>query len=247
MDDPAPQGDGHRFRAIPHLELREDVLHVRLHRLLGDPHRRANLLVRLAERQVMDDLPLAGRQDFGALAGGKLDLHFGRHPRFPAHQGVDRRDHLVAGAVLEQIAGRSGIEGRKDVLVPLETGEHQDPRLRSFCADQADRLHPAEHRHPQVHDRDIRLQPLVHLRAFRTIGGLGDHNHAGLAADQAAQAFADDEVVVDDENLNGLRGHLGEWVRKIAAAPRRGPRCHRRDWAVLQGYHRSGRHVRSCP
>jgi hypothetical protein len=48
MNDPTSQRHRHRLGAIAHVELRENVLHVRLHRLLRDTNRRADLLVRLA-------------------------------------------------------------------------------------------------------------------------------------------------------------------------------------------------------
>ena len=59
MHDAATERNGDGLSAIPHLEFGEDVFHVGFYGLFGDAQGVADLLVRLAEDQQADDVPLA--------------------------------------------------------------------------------------------------------------------------------------------------------------------------------------------
>ena len=63
----------------------------------------------------------------------------------------------------------------------------------------ADRRRAADAGHAQVHEDDVGLQRCDERERLGSIGGLADDVELGVAGEHAAQAVADDGMVVDDE------------------------------------------------
>jgi hypothetical protein len=65
---------------------------------------------------------------------------------------------LVRGRVLEQVAQRPGLDGRKHLVVLGKAGEHQDPSRGVLLLDLLDRLNPTLPGPDHVHQADIGLE-----------------------------------------------------------------------------------------
>jgi riboflavin biosynthesis pyrimidine reductase len=112
-------------------ELGVDVQQVGLDRGLADEQPGGRLAVRAAERDQAEyvQLTLAERllgrlPDLAEQAGGDR----GREHRLAAGRGADTAPQFVRRGVLEQVAGRPGLDRGHHVGVGVEGGEHKHPR-----------------------------------------------------------------------------------------------------------------------
>jgi zinc/manganese transport system permease protein len=128
--DAALVGDGDGGRPVADAELVVQVDEVGLDRGLADEQPAGGGLVGRAAGDEAQDLELAGAQAAG-LAGAEA-AHEGAGDGGGEHRpagvrGPDGADQLVAGGVLEQVAGGARLDRGQDVAVGVERREHQDP------------------------------------------------------------------------------------------------------------------------
>src|SRR5688572_11742996 len=128
--DPALADRVHdRLGAVVHGELPQDARHVVLDGLLGDRERVGDLLVRLALRDVVEDLDLARRERredvrrarpvYGELPEYREDARRDRRPaedlliddELPGSNAADRIGELARLAVLVQVRRGAGADG----------------------------------------------------------------------------------------------------------------------------------------
>ena len=105
--------------------------------------------------------------------------------------------HQVGRAgVLQQVAQRPGLDGREDVVVAGEAGQHQDAGRQVAPGQAADRLQAVHPGHEQVHQHHVRAQPLHQPHRRLAVGRLADHLQFGLGGQQRLHAAAHDRLVV---------------------------------------------------
>jgi len=133
------------------------------------------------------------------------------------------RDLLGLG-VLQDVAGRAGLERRGDLLLLDEARHRDDLGLRSFGLDPADRGDAVHVRHQEIHQDDVGLEATGHRHALAAVGGLADNLDVVLEVEEDAQAHPDDRVVVDDEDADpGVLPHLTSEGRQRGTGRGSGP------------------------
>ena len=83
-------------------------------------------------------------------------------------------DQLRSGDVLEQEAARAGAQRLVDVLVDVERREDEHAALDAAQHNPPGRLDPVHAGHADVHQHDVREQPLGQLDGLGSVTGLGD-------------------------------------------------------------------------
>ncbi len=114
-----------------------------------------------------------------------------------------RLDKLSSGRVLQQVACGAGLNGREDVTVGVVGGEDEHPSLMRELPEPLDRLDPAHNRHAQVHEDNVGVQLFGLAYGVGTVSRLTDDLELDVAGEDAADAVADNGVVVDDEDPDG--------------------------------------------
>ena len=108
-----------------------------------------------------------------------------------ARDHADRADQFLRRRVLDEEAAGAGAQGVDDVLVEVERRHHQDPwrALRGQCREPPGGLDPVHDRHADIHDDDVRPEPLGQPHGLRAIGGLPDaRSMSGSASRQVRSA-----------------------------------------------------------
>ncbi len=101
-------------------------------------------------------------------------------------------DQIVRFGVLEQVARRACLQRLDHGFVGVERCEHQHSGGYPGCrSDTRSRLHPVELRHPDVHQRDIRLLVDHQGDAFFAVGGLPDDFDVLLSPQQHPEPCSD--------------------------------------------------------
>ena len=125
----------------------------------------------------------------------------------------DGPHQFLRPSVLEQIAQCASLDGRKDLVVAGKTGQYQDAYLRLAGCDAARGFQSISNWHHQVHEDDVRPEPLHLGNCLAPISGLAHHLDVQLCGKQGADALADDGMVIGYQNANG-RATLstGHWL-----------------------------------
>src|SRR4029079_5520578 len=111
-------------------------------------------------------------------------------------------DERLARRVLEEVARRAGRDRGSDVAVGVEGREDEDPGRVADLGQLADRAGTVDLGHPEVHEDDVRPEPLGGGHRLAAIGRLADDLELRVAVEDAAEAVADDRVIVDDEQAD---------------------------------------------
>ena len=126
-----------------------------------------------------------------------------REQRLALGDHVDAGHELVGRHVLQQEPAGAGAKGLVDVLVQVEGGEHEDAR-RVLCVAVghylAGCLEPVQARHPDVHQRDVGLQPLDLLDGLLPVDRLAHDLDVGLGVEDHLEARAHERLVVRDQH-----------------------------------------------
>src|SRR5262245_4383617 len=120
LDDAAPEGDGHRLRAVAGSELAHDVLDVHLDRLFGDEEALGDVAVAVAAGDMPEDFYLARRQRLVAQVLGKPRRDLRGDALLARVDLADGLQQLLGRGALEQISTRAGRERALDLRVALE-------------------------------------------------------------------------------------------------------------------------------
>src|SRR5262245_26770952 len=112
VENPQLERLADRLRAVHHVQLAQDLLHVVLHRERADLEDRADLEIRLAEINPLQDVLLAHREH--ALAGSLLDRGGGaRELRAHPRRVQRRREKLREVSLARADAARPAGEGEQ--------------------------------------------------------------------------------------------------------------------------------------
>ena len=204
-----------------------------LHRALGHIQPPGNLLVALAPRQTLHDLPLTCRQvhlfrHSALLSGGRLrrrhrrtglaaalrtellhQLH--RHglgnDRFAALGLADGGHQRLGLDILREIAHCAGAQRLSQLLGLFRNGQDHHLRLRHVLREQMQRLQPRQPRHVQIQQDHVRTQRLGALQPLQPVGRLGHDAQVLLTLQQLTHAGAEQVVIIDKQNADA---HLSE-------------------------------------
>src|SRR5262249_18814517 len=113
VDDCGSECDGDGMRAGVRLELREDMAHVALHRLLADEELGRDVGVRHAVCQQLQDLPLAGGQHVLALLGQERGHQRRVDVPIALSHLLDRPHDGLVRSLLEDVALGAGLESAR--------------------------------------------------------------------------------------------------------------------------------------
>ena len=163
------------MRARVGLQLREDVAHVALHRLLADEELSSDVGVGHAVGQQLEDLPLPCRQHVLALLGQERGHQ--RRIDVPITVGhlLDRPHDGLVRSLLQDVALGARLEAARQQAALGEGGEHQHRRLRHVGRDLLGGRKPVHTGHADVEDDDIRLTPLGKRHGRLAVRSLADH------------------------------------------------------------------------
>ena len=126
--------------------------------------------------------------------------------RVAGRHHADRVDQFGGGSVLEQEAAGPGPQRLIDVVVEVEGGKHQHPRrVRAGrgAEDLAGRLQPVQHRHPHVHQDNVRVQLPRLAHRVGAISRLAHHQQARLGGKYRGEALPHHRLVVGDQAPRG--------------------------------------------
>src|SRR5215472_6078917 len=193
---------------VPHPQLVVDVQQVRLYRGLADEQRGRRLTSGHAVRDEAEHLELSLAQAVlrrPAHPGQHAASDRGREHGLSSGSGSDGPDQLLSRGVLEQVAGRPGLDGGKHVVVRVVRGQDQNLRRRRGLAQPAGRLDPTHLRHAQVHEDDVGPQPPGLGECLSTVSRLTDDLEALVPGEDPAQAAAHHRVIVYDQQPDRRR------------------------------------------
>ena len=130
---------------------------------------------------------------------------------------------LLAGrqGVPEEEPAGPGSQGRVDVLVHVERGQHHHPGI-AVGGDRRGGIDAVQNRHPNIRQNDVGLLPSDLLDRFCAGGRFPDQAQIRRFGDDPAQPGADERLVVDDHHPHAHRSDSAECgadTPKTAAAP----------------------------
>src|SRR5260370_25624397 len=143
---PEPYCDG--FCPIGSAEFLQNMLHVVLHRLLGDKQQSCYLSVPFADRNLFENLNLASAQRFVSDILGQLHGHLREHLPLACVDLPNRFQDLLSGKTLQEIALCSRIESASDFCLAFEGSHHNHACAGELIANSNETLHPAPVRKP---------------------------------------------------------------------------------------------------
>ena len=153
------------------------------------------------------------------VAGDQRDQPAGDRGRQHPVAGVDeldRADDLRRRGVLEQEAGRAGLQRAQDELVGVERREDEDGGRVGLRGEQPRRRDPVELRHADVHEDDVGPVEVDRAEHLAAVGGLAHDLEALRAGEHHPQARAHERVVVDEQDAD----HRGSAARAGRTRPR---------------------------
>jgi len=169
--------------------------------VLGEEQLLADLGVAAAPAHPAEDLHLPlgeRRQRRGSLGGPRCGR--GAAPdrvRQGMHHGGR---HLLPSRVLHKIPAGAAGDGPRDAFGILRHGDHDHQGLGVPGQQPPRRLHPADARHPHVHEHEIGPLDGEAGEDLLAAARRGDALHTGNGVDDASYGFARERRVVADEN-----------------------------------------------
>ena len=124
----------------------------------------------------------------------------------PGVHAADRVHQLLAHSILQQVAGRAGVQCAKDVRIGSMSREHDDACLRQRRPDRHDGLDPAHLWHFEVHEHDIGREGAAPFHGLVPVRRFTHHDQIRLVAQDRRNAFPQQRVIVDGEDPD--RRHL---------------------------------------
>ena len=133
------------------------------------------------------------------------------------HRGHDR----VGRDILQEVAGRAGLDGVDDLDVPIEGGEDDDGRRRIELAQAGSGLHPVEPvAEAQVAQDHVGARVGGERERLFARGRFAHDLDVGAIVEQRAQPGPHDRMVVDDQQSHR---HVSPPLRRAAAHVRTAP------------------------
>src|SRR5262249_49882336 len=148
--------------------------------------------------------------------GDQLGRHRRADERLPVvHRAYDVGD-LIDRDVLQQVSGRAGLDRLEEVLLLVADGQHDDLDARHLVLDGGARLDATAAWHPDVHEHDVRYQVAHLLHGLLAVAALADDLDAVLVVEDHLQTTAEQSMVIDDEDADGITGHGVTSLRSLA-------------------------------
>jgi hypothetical protein len=148
----------------------------------------------------------------GPAGGGRPGRAGGRGARAPgaaAGGGAGGALQVFGGCALEQESGRARAEGAGQDLLVVERGQYEYGRRVLEASQRASGGHAVHARHPDVHHDDIRTEPGHNVDDVCAGIELTYDGEPIAFTQYAAQAGADEFLVVDDEDTDERVVHVG--------------------------------------
>jgi hypothetical protein len=199
---------------VPQPELGQDAGDVALDGGFAEVEPGSDLGVRQALGHQPDDAELAfaeapGRTGDRAPGGGAAAEVLDQPPGDRrCEQGLadrhraDGAGQLLAAGVLEQEAARAGLQRVIHVLVQVEGGQHQDPRPAPGLDQPGGGFDAVHAGHADVHQDHVGVKQPGLGQRLAAVAGLPGHGQVRLRFEQHSQAFADEVLVVGDQDAD---------------------------------------------
>jgi hypothetical protein len=160
----------------------------------------------------------------------------GGQQRVAAHDDPQRLQQPGWLGVFEQEPAGAGPQRGEDVFVEAEVGEDHDahafqPRVRG---DLPGGLEAVQHRHLNVHQRDVRAVLGGQPHRLQPVGGLGGHLDVVFGVQQRADAAADQRLVISQQHPDHDGARAGSSARTRKPPASRGPARSRPPSAVTR-------------
>src|SRR4029077_3950817 len=139
--------------------------------------------------------------------------------------GTDRGQQLDISRLLDDVAGRAGLERGLQVRRIVVHREHEHAGARRDPHQLLDRLREVGSGHGQVEQHDVRRSCLSTANRRGTVPDLAHYVHVGLRVDEQLEAGPEDRVVVGDEPPDGRHARyarrVGKWAVIVVPPPAR--------------------------
>jgi hypothetical protein len=168
-----------------------------------------NLLIRLSLGQEANDFNLSGSRPGGTLSRPSLIVERRIQKSLEDQIGNSRGEETVAcgdrlhsfhkrfGKIrLEEVSGGSRIKRSANQAARFVHREYQNFRSRNGFADSPRDFDAVKFRHPDVDDRNVRLQFDGLLYSLRAVGGFADDRPRALRAEGHTSPAADQAMIV---------------------------------------------------
>ena len=117
-------------------------------------------------------------------------------------RGADGRGQCGPGGLLQHVARHAEFQEPAHVLAVVVLTEHQDLRLGVLLPNLHGGFEPAEPRHRNIEQDDVGPQPARGVDRLASVGGFSDDGDVVGKGEECADAFADDRMVVGDEDAD---------------------------------------------
>jgi signal transduction histidine kinase len=125
-----------------------------------------------------------------------------RECRLAADDATEEGRDLLGGLGLEQVAGCSAPDRRKQVLLGVRCCEHDDLGVRRLLADARERGETVHPRHREIEEHEIGLQAARFLDRLLPAIGVADDREA-LLGEERGQRIPGEGMVVDEQDSLG--------------------------------------------
>src|SRR5436305_1205705 len=201
-------GEDDGLDAVAQRELSEQAGDVRLDRGWLDDELGGDLRVRESAGEQAQDVKLAAGEQAkrGRRRGGAREFLDqpacapGREERVAFVHGAYAGDELVPRRRLEEKSGGAGAECIDYVLVEIEGGQDQHAQGGAVGKQASGRLDPAQLRHADVHEHDVRAELACPLERLLAVTRLTDALDVGLCAVATPEARSDERLVVGEQD-----------------------------------------------
>ena len=162
--------------------------------------RGADLFVALSLSHQFEHVDLTRAQCFAADTLCQLGREMHGNTRFARVHPTDAIHQRLARHIFEQITFRAGLNGAVDIFITVERCQHNDPRFLIAATDFLKRANAIELRHTEIEQRHIGTMLLPKNNCFAPIARLADDGHVCFPSNERNQAFADNAVIISDED-----------------------------------------------
>src|SRR5262245_16628746 len=202
VNDAAADADGYGLCAIGGAQLVQDVLDVDLDGFLRDEQALGDLAVAMALGDVLQHVALAFGQRFLAEVFGQVGGDVGWNTLHARMHLPDHGHQFGWRHVLEHVTACAGGQRALNLHVAFEGRQHDDPRLRKFIPNRAQRIDPARIGQSEIHQGDVGVVSSKQFDRFMAVRCLRDHFHVRLVVDDRSEAFAEHRMIVDTEHAD---------------------------------------------
>jgi hypothetical protein len=190
------------MRPVSSAELCHNVPQVNFNRFLCNEQVLTYFAIVLTGRYVFQHLDLTGRD---AIFPHVLHHSRGQLRLYSLLAGVhvaNGLDQFVGRQALEEIAAGAGLKSALDLDIAVERRKYNYARIWKLSADFGRGVDSTQTGQTEVHERNVRPMLAVQLNRIKTARCVSYQFHVRLTADDRSDAFANEVMIVDTQNLN---------------------------------------------